>query len=86
MYPKKSIIFVLAFMLPASAALAGPDCSNLEHKIAMSQIVKNFEDTGGSIKLAKVTSDNCYEIYGTINGDKVEIYYDPSTGEEISRN
>jgi hypothetical protein len=30
-------------------------------------------------------SDGCYEIYGTKGEQKLEIYYDPSTGAELER-
>lgn len=71
--------------LLATPALAGPTCSGDAEMLPMSQIVKSFEDAGGEIKLAKITSGGCYEIYGYEDGQKVEIYYDPRTGEELER-
>ena len=65
--------------------MAGPDCSDIPHDMAMWEIVKAFEDGEGTVKLAKVTSGNCFEIYGTIDEKKYEIYYNPQTGEEMER-
>ena len=31
------------------------------------------------------SSGNCFEIYGTIDEKKYEIYYNPQTGEEMER-
>jgi hypothetical protein len=78
------IAFALGAVLFAAPALAGPDCSAMKSTVPMWQIAKTFEEAGGTIRQMKV-SDGCYEIYG-INGDqKLEIYYDPSTGAELER-
>lgn len=40
--------------------------------------------SGYKIKKFKVTSGNCYEVYGwDKDGKKVEIYYNPITGEKV---
>ena len=53
----------------------------------MWQTAMKFENLGGKIKLLKETSDNCYEVYGyNSKGQKVEIYYDPATGNKIKEN
>lgn len=83
---KRSLLLALGLSTVAGAAFAGPDCSAMPHKTHMWEVVKTFEENAGTVKLAKVTSGNCYEIYGTQNGQKFEIYYNPETGEEISRN
>lgn len=68
----------------ATPAFAGPDCSNIAASMPMWQVAKHFEDAGGRIRQMKV-SDGCYEIYGTSGNEKLEIYYDPSTGAELER-
>ena len=84
----KQIISLTALMSVATIgnAYAGPNCSNMPHDVSLSSVVKNFEDASGRVKLAKITSDNCYEIYGEINGQRFEIYYNPTTGAELQRN
>ena len=38
------------------------------------------------IKVFKVTEGNCYEIYGHDKaGKRVEIYFNPVTGEEVKK-
>ncbi len=82
---KASIFAVTAGLLPFTV-FAGPDCSSMKHDHPMWEIVKSFEEHIGTVKLAKVTSGNCFEIYGYADGNKkVEIYYNPTTGKEISR-
>lgn len=42
---------------------------------------------GYEIKVFKVTKGNCYEIYGkNKEGQKVEIYFHPVTGEIVKSN
>lgn len=80
------VLTAAALILFTVPALAGPDCSDIEASMPMWEIVKTFEeDEGGSIEVAKVTDDNCYEIYGRIDGTRVEIYYDPSNGAVLER-
>ncbi|MCB1351910.1 MAG: PepSY domain-containing protein [Rhodobacteraceae bacterium] len=81
----KSFAFLaLPLALAAAPALAGPKCTLDEGHMQMWQIAKPFEEAGGVIRQMKV-SDNCYEIYGTEGDKKVEIYYDPNTGEVLER-
>jgi hypothetical protein len=45
---------------------------------------KDLKDQGYKIKKFKVTKSNCYEIYGhDKDGKKVEIYFNPVTGEKV---
>ncbi len=68
----------------STSAFAGPSCDANATKLPMWQIAQEFENNNAGIKLMKVTSGHCYEIYGyTKSGDKVEIYYDPATGKTI---
>jgi hypothetical protein len=81
----RHLAFGLApLVLLAAPAFAGPDCSNISISTPMWQVAKHFEDAGGRIREMKV-SDGCYEIYGTNGDEKLEIYYDPSSGAELER-
>jgi hypothetical protein len=45
---------------------------------------KELVGQGYKIKKFKVTKTNCYEIYGhDKDGKKVEIYFNPVTGEKV---
>jgi hypothetical protein len=68
------------------SAFAGPECTKDPKKKWKNQ--KEFEksliDQGYKIKVFKVTDGNCYEIYGWDKaGKKVEIYFNPVTGEKV---
>ena len=41
------------------------------------------EAEGYKIKKFKVNSGNCYEIYGTKDGKKVEAWFNPETGASV---
>ena len=69
----------------ATPVLAGPTCTPADQSTPAWEIVKGFEDQGGEVIKFKISSGQCYEIYGKVDEKKVEIYYDPATGEEIER-
>ena len=80
------LIIGLVMMLSAFAAVAGPDCTK-EVKTKW-QDEKKFQENlvkeGYKIKKWKVTSGNCYEIYGwNKEGKKVEIYFNPVDGSKV---
>lgn len=68
----------------AAPALAGPDCSKMDPSKPMWEVARGFEEAGGKIRQMKV-SDGCYEIYGSNGQQKLEIYYNPTTGAELQR-
>ena len=74
-----------ALALAAVPALAEPDCSASTAAKPMWEVVKSFEDEGGTVDVAKTTSEKCYEIYGHVGDKKVEIYFDPATGAVLER-
>lgn len=82
----KWIIGLLA-MLSTTAALAGPSCkAPKETWMKEADFKAQVEAQGYKIKTFKVSSGNCYEIYGyDKDGNKVEIYYDPATGTPVER-
>lgn len=69
----------------ATPAWADPDCTNMGEPKPLWEIVRQFEEAGGKVEVAQVTDDQCYEIYGREGEKKVEIYYNPVTGEELER-
>jgi hypothetical protein len=84
----KSSLFLAALTTTgfAGAALADTECtkepkSKWKDQKAFEQSLK---DQGYKIKVFKVTKGNCYEIYGwSKDGKKVEIYFNPVTGEKV---
>jgi hypothetical protein len=81
---RKMLLITLAALSPL--AFAGPECttadkSEWKDKEAFQQ---NLKEEGYEIKKFKVTSGNCYEIYGwNKDKQKVEIYYNPVTGAVV---
>lgn len=74
---------ISASLLGVESAFAGPECTKDK---AGWQDQKEFQKKlvadGYKIKVFKVTSGNCYEIYGwNKEGKKVEIYFHPVTGK-----
>lgn len=83
----KSIIFFSSLVL-SSLAFAGPDCTDEDQTKWKNKerFQKDLKKQGYKIKVFKVTSGNCYEIYGwDKDSKKVEIYYHPVTAKEIKR-
>ena len=81
-----NIAVASAALLFAGAAFAGPQCTDAPQSDWMSQdtMKQNLADQGYTIKKFKVTSGNCYEIYGMDkDGVKVEIYFNPVNGEVV---
>ena len=84
----RKMIFAAAF-LAAGPALAGPTCTDAaqdtwltEDKMKTMIAEQGFTD----ISLFKVTTGNCYEIYGIASDDtRVEVYFHPVTGEVVKR-
>ena len=75
-------------LLGVSSAWAGPQCTEESQALWMGEdaMKQQIHDTGMTIKKFKVTSGNCYEIYGhNANGQRVEIYYHPISGEIIKQ-
>ena len=77
----KTIAVAALMVVVSGVALAGPKCDQPKDKwMPEAQFKKGLEDKGYQIKTFKVSSGQCYEIYGTDKaGKKVEIYFDPAT-------
>lgn len=77
---------IVASSIFAGSVLAGPDCTSepVEKWKDQDTFKEELKAQGYSWKVFKVTSGNCYEIYGwNSEGKKVEIYFDPITGEKV---
>ncbi len=81
---KRLILF--STLLAAGTASAGPECTK-EPKakwLDQSKFQASLKEQGYKINKFKVTSGNCYEIYGfSKEGKKVEIYYNPVDGKVV---
>ncbi len=80
----RKLMLTLALVSPL--AFAGPECTTADK--AQWQDQTKFQEAltaqGFKIKKFKVTSGNCYEIYGwNKDGKKVEIYHDPVSGKPV---
>lgn len=80
----RKMLFTLVLASPL--AYAGPECTTADK--SQWQDETKFQESlvaqGYKIKKFKVTSGNCYEIYGwNKDGKKVEIYHDPVSGEPV---
>lgn len=79
-------LLLLSLVLASPLAVAGPECTTTD-KAQWQDQAKFQEDLkaqGYEIKKFKVTSGNCYEIYGwNKDKQKVEIYFDPVSGNAV---
>ena len=78
--------FISLFLILSSlSALAEVDCtSENKDKWKNQEAFKKELEADYKIKVFKVTKGNCYEIYGRNKaGKKVEIYFNPVTGEKV---
>lgn len=81
-YTVATIALATAFAAPA---MAEPDCTSMDQSKPFWEVVKSFEEAGGTVSVAKITGDKCYEIYGHQNDKRVEIYFNPADGSELDR-
>ena len=73
-------------MALTSTANAGPTCTTKpsSHWLSESAMKSQISASGYTIEVFKTTKGNCYEIYGrTKDGNRVEVYYHPITGETV---
>lgn len=79
-------LLLLTLLAASPLAFAGTECTKVD-KAQWQDQAKFQEDLkakGYNIKKFKVTSGNCYEIYGWDKDKrKVEIYFDPVTGKVV---
>jgi hypothetical protein len=81
----KKCFSLIASLLTATGAMAGPACTAAETQwMKEADFKTKIEAQGYTIKTFKVSKGKCYEIYGFDKaGKKVEIYYDPVTAAPL---
>lgn len=85
---KKIAAMTLLGLLSINTWAAEPECTKeskdkwKDAKAFETELAKTYK-----IKKFKVTKGNCYEIYGhSKEGKRVEIYFNPVTGEKVKEN
>lgn len=81
----KKLLLTTVFATLAAPVLAEPACTMGDAVKPVWESLKAFEDQGGKVIAFKINDGNCYEVYGTLNDTKMEVFYDPNTGEELDR-
>ncbi|PHV11225.1 PepSY domain-containing protein [Chitinimonas sp. BJB300] len=79
------VVFSLIAFVIAGSTLASPECTKEPKSKWMSdtKLQQRLKVKGYQVKKFKTTG-NCYEIYGHDKaGKKVEIYFNPVTGEVV---
>ena len=74
--------------LSLSTAFAGPQCTTQPQSawIDAGKFQMELKAQGYEINKFKITSGQCYEIYGKNQaGKKVEIYFDPVSGKIVKQ-
>lgn len=80
------ILFAAIFTSIAFSAAASPQCTTEPTSKWLSEADMRAKVTaaGNTIKVFKTTKGNCYEVYGRdAAGKRVEIYYNPVTGDAV---
>ena len=80
--------FMLALTLSilSGSAFAGPTCTSepKDKWLSESAMKEKIATLGYKYKVFKVTTGNCYEIYGqNDSGQRIEIYFHPMTGAVV---
>ena len=79
-------IAAIVLALTGSAAFAGPTCNVPQDKwMKEADFKAQMEKQGYQIKTFKVSKGQCYEIYGIKDGKKVEHWFDPATGAQVTK-
>ncbi|UVE18386.1 PepSY domain-containing protein [Pseudomonas sp. LS44] len=81
-------LLLLGLVAASPLAFADPQCTTADKATWQDQtkFQDNLKSQGYDIKKFKVTSTNCYEIYGWDKDKrKVEIYFDPVSGNIVKQ-
>jgi len=81
-------LLIAASLLFSSFAFAGPTCTDSDKATWLNKekFQKDLKTDGYKIKVFKITSGNCYEIYGwDKDSNKVEIYFHPVTAKIVKK-
>lgn len=82
----KTIFAASLVSLFAWTSYAGPNCTTEPKEKWKDQkaFEQSLKDQGYKIKKFKITDGDCYEVYGwDKSGKKVEIYFNPVSGEIV---
>jgi hypothetical protein len=80
-------LFTLTALATVIAAplFAEPACEATDQATPVWEAIKAFEAEGGNVIAFKINGGGCYEIYGKLGEDKMEVFFDPATGAELDR-
>ncbi|RAI44629.1 PepSY domain-containing protein [Rhodoplanes roseus] len=81
--------FVILFLATTGPAAAGPACTTAPADAWLPQeaMRRRIEQQGYRIGVLQTTPGGCYEIYGRDkDGRRVEIYFDPVSGDVVKAN
>ena len=81
----KKLIATSLLALTATTAFAEPSCEATAIPKPVWEAIKSFEDANGVVASFKINDGMCYEIYGSVDGQNMEVFFDPATGEELER-
>jgi hypothetical protein len=82
----RQLALAAAFVAFSVPAFAGPTCTSEPKQKWMSEpdMKAKIAALGYKFKVFKVTSGNCYEIYGRDkSGKRIEVYFHPITGDVV---
>jgi hypothetical protein len=80
------MLLIVGMIAMGSVAMAGPECTEKDRSKWMDkdQFEQDLVEQGYKVKVFKITDGDCYELYGwNPEGQKVEIYYDPVSGDTL---
>ena len=81
----KKLLLTAAFTTFAAPVFAEPSCTPGTDLKPVWESMQAFETEGGKVLAFKINDGGCYEIYGTLNDTKMEVFFDPNTGVELER-
>jgi hypothetical protein len=79
----RRLLIAAVCTIAAGPALAGPTCTSepKEKWLSEATMKAKIADLGYKYRVFKVTTGNCYEIYGQNKaGQRTEVYFHPITG------
>lgn len=82
----RRMIAALFFTVLSGSAFAGPTCTSEPREKWLSEnfMKAKIAELGYTYKVFKVTTGNCYEIYGQNQaGQRTEVYFHPITGDIV---
>jgi hypothetical protein len=82
----RRLLAIVLLAISAGPALAGPTCTSepKQRWLSESAMKAKISEMGYNYRVFKVTTGNCYEIYGrNKTGERIEIYFHPITGHVV---